>query len=97
VTSPAVELFKYMDMELEEERNQAEQEKAKMYIQYLSNIFSQPQEGKPDPKFARAKKEFESLLMPKTNQKEKESTKDYEWDFDPNELLEEQKVLEERR
>jgi len=88
VASPAVELFKYMDMELEQEREKAEQEKAKMYIQYLSNIFSQPQEGKPDPKFARAKKEFESLLMPKTNQKEKESAKTYEWDFDPNELLE---------
>jgi len=87
VTSPAVELFKYMDMELEQEREKAEREKARMYIQYLSNIFSQPQEGKPDPKFARAKKEFESLLMPKGNQKEKDA-KTYEWDFDPNELIE---------
>lgn len=77
-----------MDMELEQERAKAEQEKAKMYIQYLSNIFSQPQEGKPDPKFKRAKEEFESLLMPKTGQKEKGPSKTYEWDFDPNELIE---------
>lgn len=87
VTSPAVELFKYMDMELDEERNLAEQEKARMYIQYLSNIFSQPQMGKPDHKFQKAKKEFESLLMPRSN-KEKEKKKLYEWDFDPNELIE---------
>lgn len=75
-----------MDMELEEERNLAEQEKARMYIQYLSNIFSQTQMGKPDPKFQQAKKEFESLLMPRS--KEKEKKKLYEWDFDPNELIE---------
>lgn len=77
-----------MDMELEQERNLAEQEKAKMYIQYLSNIFSQPQEGKPDPKFKRAKEEFESLLMPKNEKKEVGPSKTYEWDFDPSELIE---------
>ena len=77
-----------MDMELEVERNLAEQEKAKMYIQYLSNIFSQPQEGKPDAKFQRAKDEFESLLMPNDNKKAKEPKKLYEWDFDPETLLE---------
>jgi hypothetical protein len=82
-----------MDMELEQEREQAEQEKAKMYIQYLSNIFSQPREGKPDPKFERARKEFESLLMPET-EKEKKSTTEYEWDFNPNDFLKDQQVLE---
>lgn len=82
-----------MDMELEKEREEAEKEKAKMYIQYLSNIFSQPQMGKPDPKFERAKKEFESLLMPDSPNK-KGSKKVYEWDFDPSELIENK---EERR
>lgn len=77
-----------MDMELEVERKLAEQEKTRMYIQYLSNIFSQPREGKPDPKFQRAKEEFESLLMPGENKKTKEPKKLYEWDFDPETLLE---------
>lgn len=84
-----------MDMTLEKEREQAEQEKAKMYIQYLSNIFSQPQEGKPDPKFLRARKEFERLLMPDMKS-EKDSTKEYEWDFDPDEVLEQQNTIEGR-
>ncbi|GGB41745.1 hypothetical protein F3157_08125 [Virgibacillus dakarensis] len=84
-----------MDMTLEREREQAEHEKAKMYIQYLSNIFSRPQEGKPDPKFIQAKREFERLLMPE-NRPEKGSTKTYEWDFDPNEVLEQQTLIEGR-
>lgn len=53
-----------MDMQLEKEREELEQEKAKMYIQYLSNIFSHPPQEKPSAKYLRAKKEFESLLMP---------------------------------
>ncbi|WP_156520676.1 hypothetical protein [Oceanobacillus sp. Castelsardo] len=77
-----------MDMALEEERNQAEQEKAKMYIQYLSNIFSQPQMDKPDPKYLKAKKEFESLLMPNSKGKQKEPKQAYEWDFDPTKFIE---------
>lgn len=85
-----------MDMELEQERAKAEQEKAKMYIQYLSNIFSQPLMDKPDPKYLKAKKEFESLLMPNTTDKYKESKKAYEWDFDPNEYIEQQNLIEGR-
>ncbi len=81
-------MFKYLDMELEEERNLAEQEKAKMYIQYLSNIFSQPQMEKPDPEFTRAKEEFEKLIMPNNDKKDVSPKKTYEWDFDPNELIE---------
>lgn len=77
-----------MDMELEVERNLADQEKARMYIQYLSNIFSQPREGKPDAKFLRAKEEFERLLMPSDDKKVIEPKKNYEWDFDPEALLE---------
>ncbi len=88
MTSPAVELFKYLDMELEEERNLAEQEKAKMYIQYLSNIFSQQQMEKTDPKFKRAKEEFERLIMPNNDKKDVSPKKTYEWDFDPGELIE---------
>lgn len=74
-----------MDMTLEKERNQSEQEKARMYIQYLSNIFSQPLQEKPNQEYLRAKKEFESLLKPDTKDG---SGKTYEWDFDPQELTE---------
>jgi hypothetical protein len=86
ISSPAVELLKYMDMTLEKERNKTEQEKARMYIQYLSNIFSQTLQEKPSQEFLRAKKEFESLLMPDSKQ---DTKKKYEWDFDPK-LIENQ-------
>lgn len=75
-----------MEMAIEKEKEEAEQEKARMYIQYLSNIFSRPQQGKPDAKFTRAKKEFERLLMPDNNS-EKDSKQAYEWDFDPEDYL----------
>lgn len=74
-----------MDMQLEKERNQAEQEKARMYIQYLSNVFSQPLQEKPKQEYLRAKKEFESLLKPDVGG---DNGKQYEWDFDPQELIE---------
>lgn len=80
-----------MDMQLEKEREELEQEKAKMYIQYLSNIFSHPPQEKPSAKYLRAKKEFESLLTP-DGKKEKARPKQYEWDFDPETLLEERKI-----
>lgn len=76
-----------MDMELEKERNKAEQEKAKMYIQYLSNVFSQPLQEKPSEEYLRAKKEFESLIIPNVDA-DKEISKQYEWDFDPQKYIE---------
>lgn len=88
MTSPAVELFKYMEMEIEQDLALAEQRKAEMHIQYLSNIFSRPLEGKPDPKYLKAKEEFESLLMPREDKKVTKTKKSYEWDFDPETLLE---------
>lgn len=76
-----------MDMELEKERNKAEQEKAKMYIQYLSNVFSQPLQEKPSEEYLRAKKEFESLITPNVDA-DKDISKQYEWDFDPQKYIE---------
>ena len=84
IESPVIELLKFMDMTLEKEEAEAEHEKAKMYIQYLANVFSQQQEGKPDPNFIQAKKEFEKLLRPNTTKNE--SKKDYDWDFDEKDL-----------
>ncbi len=77
-----------MDMELEKERTNMEQEKAKMYIQYLSNIFSQPLQEKPSQEYLRAKKEFENMITPQiVGEKEKEINR-YEWDFDPQKYIE---------
>lgn len=80
-------------MAMEKERNKADQEKARMYIQYLSNVFSQPLQEKPKPEFLRAKKEFEEMLMP-TPQKGEVQGKTYEWDFDPSEFVEANEVIE---
>ena len=79
MNSPADEILKFMDMALEQEQSEAEHERAKMYIQYLSNVFSQQQEGKPDPKFMQAKREFEKMLKPETPQGPAEI---YDWDFE---------------
>ncbi|MEK4303624.1 hypothetical protein [Oceanobacillus sp. FSL K6-0251] len=76
-----------MDMALEKEESEAEHERAKMYIQYLSNVYSQKQEGK-NPQFERDRKEFEKMLNPQKERKE--TNKTYEWDFDPQELIEQQ-------
>ncbi len=74
-----------MDMELEKDRNKADQERARMYIEYLSRIFSQPLQEKPSQEFLRAKKEFESLIKPDNDSGK---SKEYEWDFDPTEYIE---------
>lgn len=92
VSAPAVELFKYMDMTLEKEKRQEEQERVKLYIQYLSNVFSQQID---DPKFQHAKKEFEQLIKPE-KQADKGLAQTYEWDFDPKDVLEQQKMIEGR-
>lgn len=87
VEAPAVELFKFMEMALEERQQEAEQERARMFIQYLSNIFSQPMQEKPSPKFLRAKREFEQLLSGEAEQQPKKPAKVYEWDFEREKRL----------
>ncbi len=73
-------------MELEKERAKTEQEKARLYIQYLTNIFSQPLQEKPSQEYLRAKKEFERLITPEIENEGKEDLK-YEWDFDYSEYV----------
>ncbi|MFD2210728.1 hypothetical protein ACFSMW_13540 [Virgibacillus halophilus] len=81
-----------MDMTLEKEKRQEEQERVKLYIQYLSNVFSQQID---DSKFQSAKKEFEQLIRPE-KQADKGLAQTYEWDFNPEEVLEQQKKIEGR-
>src|SRR5699024_1314733 len=64
INTPAVELFKYMEMEIEEIKMEQENKQVEMYINYLSHVFSQQPQGKPSREFIRAKEEFERLLMP---------------------------------
>lgn len=87
VGTPAVELFKYMEMTIEEVENKKKEKQAEMYISYLSNIFSQQPQEKPSNEYLRAKKEFESLLAP-DNGEVKSSSKSYEWDSDVQDLIE---------
>lgn len=75
-----------MDMELDKEEAEAEYEKAKMYIQYLSNVFAQQTDGK-NHKFEQGRNEFLKKITPNTTSKS-EPKKEYSWDFDPQELLE---------
>jgi len=76
-----------MDMSIEKERQKVKEKQAEMYINYLSNIFSQQPQEKPSPEYLRAKKEFESLLIPESSQG-KQVSKSYEWDFNPDEYIE---------
>ncbi|MFD1066694.1 hypothetical protein [Oceanobacillus locisalsi] len=73
-------------MALEEDEAEAEHERAKMYIHYLANVFAHPQQGK-NSKFEQNRKEFEKMLKPQ-KQERRETNKTYEWDFDPQELIE---------
>lgn len=73
-------------MELDKEEAEAEYEKAKMYIQYLSNVFAQQTDGK-NPKFEQNRKDFLKKITPNATTKN-EPKKEYSWDFDPQELLE---------
>lgn len=85
-------MLKYMDMYMEDEQARMEEEKVKMYINYLSQIFAQPQQGKPDPKFKRAKEEFEKMIKPAENQSDKPSKpkSEYVWDDKVQALLDQQ-------
>lgn len=77
-----------MEYEVEEMKAEAEKERVKMYIQYLSQVFAQPSDNK---KFLRAKKEFEKMLMPDTKtgiESNNKEYKNYDWDFDPSEFIE---------
>lgn len=75
-------MFKYLDNEMEREKAEEEREQLKLYIIYLSQIFSQPLHEKPSPKFMQAKKEFEKMITPEDNSRPRKPAKVYEWDFE---------------
>lgn len=60
---------------------EAEKEQAKMWISYLTALFTQPSlGGKEDPQFAQARKEFIETIKPKKKDELKGPAKVYEWD-----------------
>lgn len=95
VDAPAVELMKYMEMAIEEAENKHKAKQAEMYINYLSNVFSQQLEEKPTTEYKRAKEEFIQLITPEEPGKEKKKLpKTYEWDFEPEDLIENKEQAE---
>lgn len=79
MTAPAVELLQFMDLELKKEEQEAERERARVWLSYLVNVFSQPSYGKEDPKHTQAKKEFLDTIKP---QEKKGPAKVYDYDFE---------------
>lgn len=84
IDAPVVELLEYMSMKIKQEEQEAEKEQAKMWINYLTAVFTQPSfGGKEDPQFARSRKEFVDSIMPQKKEPVKElngPAKVYEWD-----------------
>lgn len=83
VDTPAVELFKYMDMFIEKEKDAYNEKKADMYIRYLTNVFSQPTDENTPKDFLDAKKEFLNFLTPEVEENEVIESANKGWDFDP--------------
>lgn len=90
--APFSDLLKYMNMQMTKEEMEAEKEQAKMWINYLTAVFTQPSfGGEEDPSFTQAKKEFANFLMPKQKQLPNEppnpEAEKAEWNFNQIEQL----------
>ena len=84
LAAPMQELLRYMGMQMTKEEQEAEKEQAKMWINYLTAMFTQPSfSGKEDPQFVQARKEFVEQLKPKAKKPKtgEQSSKVIEWDF----------------
>ena len=77
--SPAVELLKFMDLQLEKEEKEAEKERARVWLNYLTTVFTQPSHGKEDAKLTQARREFIKAIQP---EQKPGPAKVYDWDFE---------------
>ncbi|MCP3026601.1 hypothetical protein [Halobacillus sp. A5] len=85
VRGKAVELLKFMDMELQQEETESEKEQHRMWLNYLSMIYSQRPEGKEPPRLQKAREDFHNVIKPKDKVKPSEQygpAKVYDWDFE---------------
>ncbi|WP_342512790.1 hypothetical protein MKY34_19615 [Sporosarcina sp. FSL K6-1522] len=71
--------MKFMDLHLEKEEQEAEKERARVWLNYLTTIFTQPSYGKEDPQFKRARQDFIKAIQP---EQKAEPAKVYNWDFE---------------
>ncbi len=86
VDAPALELMKYMSMAIEDSEDKHKEKQAELYINYLSQIFSQPLQEKPSAEYTKAKKEFEELINPTPKKQGAiKSPQAMGWDFDVDE------------
>ncbi|MBP3950342.1 hypothetical protein [Bacillus suaedae] len=80
--------MKYMDMALTKEENQAEKERYLIWMQYLTQIYSQRPQEKEPPQLKQARKDFVQAIKPMDKSKPKEKV--YQWDFERLKKLQQQ-------
>lgn len=51
-------------MQKESDEHEAEKEKFKIWLNYLTSVYTQPSYGKEDPKFAQGKRDFIDTIKP---------------------------------
>lgn len=74
-----------MDMELEKDEGEVEKEQHRLWMNYLSLIYSQRPEEKEPPSKKRAREEFVETLKPKqkpSSQQQLGPAEVYDWDFE---------------
>ncbi|MER2090922.1 MAG: hypothetical protein ABS920_14380 [Sporosarcina sp.] len=77
--SPAVELLKFMDLHLEKDEQEAEKERARVWLNYLTTVFTQPSFGKEDAQLTQARRDFIKAIQP---EQKPGPAKVYDWDFE---------------
>lgn len=81
VGTPALELFGYMENEFKRQEAEAEKERVRIFLNFLSNVYSQPSQGKDDAKFNRDRSKFIESITPE--QKAQQATpQSFDWDPD---------------
>lgn len=84
------EVFGFMDLLIERQRQEAERERMKFWEAHLSAIFAQmPQEGE-HPDFARARENFLRVIQPEPSNKPK---KQFEWPAEIQEAIDSETPL----
>lgn len=80
-----------MDMELEKDEAEAEKERYRIWMHYLSLLYSQRPEGKEPPKLKQARDEFVNAIKPQEKQPDQIGpAKVYDWDFEKLKRIQQQ-------
>lgn len=68
--APAVEIFKFMDMAMDEDEREADRKKAEMYLQFLITHFAQIPHGEESAERRMEREKFLGNLQPQSAKKE---------------------------